>query len=67
MRPAIDAKPVKDADPKHQARAARQTRLKTAKAGLDGKTFEDLTPKEKDSLLKQLAIQAGLINDSDDE
>ena len=41
-------------------------RKKTRKGDLAGNTFEDLTNPEKDKLLKALAVQAGLIDDSDD-
>jgi len=32
-----------------------------------GKSFEELTQKQKDHLLKEVAVALGLIDDSDDE
>jgi len=45
------------------ARRSKKARM----AELRGKTFEALTSEEKDALLKELAILAGLIDDSDGE
>jgi hypothetical protein len=53
-------------DPKQVARVAAAARLKARKSATQSKTFETLTPAEKDKLLKALAVRAGLIQDSDD-
>jgi len=45
------------------ARRSKKARM----VGLREKTFEALTSEEKDALLKELAILAGLIDDSDGE
>lgn len=45
----------------------KDARGKSRRGGLSGKTFEELTAKQKDALLKELAVKAGLIDDSDDE
>jgi hypothetical protein len=52
--------------------AAKKTSAKTKRRReegrkMKGKTFEQLSQSEKDVLLKALAVQAGLIDDSDDE
>lgn len=46
---------------------ARRSRGKARGDSLRGVSFERLTAKQKDTLLKELAVQAGLIDDSDDE
>lgn len=48
------------------AKKAKKAREDGRKSGLSGKVFEDLTGNEKDTLLKALAVKAGLIEDSDD-
>lgn len=53
-------------DVSHQARKVGRKRAKSRQQELGGKTFESLTPAEKDKLLKHLAVRAGLIDDSDD-
>jgi hypothetical protein len=45
---------------------AKKSREDSRKSALSGKAFEDLSGNEKDLLLKALAVQAGLIADSDD-
>ena len=62
MPSAIDAAILKESDPRHVAKKKRAT----AKAGFEGQTFESLNAQQKDTLLKELAIRAGLIDDSDD-
>ena len=49
-----------------QAKQAAAARRAARVSDLAGNTFEDLTPPQKDKLLKQLAVAAGLIEDSDD-
>jgi hypothetical protein len=61
MANAIKANDLRPAA-EQAARAKRKSRRNAARA----KTFETLTPPEKDQLLKTLAIRAGLITDSDD-
>lgn len=48
------------------ARVAKRVRGEARRAGIRGKTFDQLTQREKDMLLKQVAVQLGLIEDSDD-
>jgi len=62
MPQAVDAKVLKEADPRHVVKKKRAT----AKSNFDGQTFEALNAQQKDALLKELAIRAGLIDDSDD-
>lgn len=47
---------------KARRRAVRRSRRETRQA-MDGKVFADLTSEEKDTLLKALAIQAGLLKE----
>ena len=53
-------------DPQQIARVADATRKRSRRDAVKAKTFETLTPAEKDKLLKALAVRAGLIQDSDD-
>ena len=48
------------------AKKAAKARQQARKTDFAGKTFEQLTGPQKDALLKQLAVQAKLIEDSDD-
>jgi len=48
-------------------RRAQRSRRSERAARFREVTFETLTAKQKDRLLKELAVQAGLIDDSDDE
>lgn len=43
-----------------------QRRQEARRTTLVSKTFENLSNKEKDKLLKSIAVQLGLIQDSDD-
>lgn len=49
-----------------QAKVAAQANRRGRRGTLAGKTFEQLTQPQKDMLLKQVAIQLGLIEDSSD-
>jgi len=53
--------------PSHVTRAEkvgrREREEKQAREALEGKVFADLTPAEKDDLLKRLAIRAGLVEE----
>lgn len=51
---------------KQQARRTRKARRELRTDALQGSAFEDLTPPQKDQLLKELLVRAGLIADSDD-
>lgn len=63
MAEALKAKSLPRAALAFDARAQRRAaRL----AALRGKTFEALTPHERDLLLKHVAVHLGLILDSDD-
>lgn len=50
----------------HAEKRAAQTRHADRVKGLKSKNFEQLNPAQKDKLLKALAIQMGLIEDSTD-
>jgi hypothetical protein len=63
MKPAL----TRADDPQQSARDAKHSRRKVRTASVQGQTFEQLTPKQKDALLKELALRAGLIEDSADE
>ena len=52
--------------PKHQAVVAAHKAKTIRRAAFAGKTFETLTAKQKDHLLKTLALRAGLISESED-
>jgi hypothetical protein len=49
------------------AMQVQQQRRAQRVQGRSGKSFESLTQKQKDHLLKEVAIVLGLIDDSDDE
>jgi hypothetical protein len=49
-----------------EAKKAAHRRKKDREATLKGKTFEDLSPPEKDKLLKAVAVRLSLIDDSVD-
>lgn len=53
--------------PAHAAKLTKAAREGARSAKLKGKTFEALNQKEKDALLKTLAIRAGLLEDSEDQ
>jgi len=53
--------------PSHAAKLERVRRVGERKTKLKGKTFESLSQKDKDALLKTLAIRAGLLEDSEDQ
>jgi len=61
-RPALQAKD----HPAHAAQLAEKRTLLQRKDALAGKTFEQLSPSEKDLLLKAVAVQLGWILDSQD-
>ena len=68
MAEALRAKAVapqqhRDAE---QRRDRKRRRLETLRESLASKTFEDLTPQERNKLLKLVAVRLGLIKDSDD-
>lgn len=50
----------------HATKVSKKSRMASRGKGLRTKSFEDMTNKQKDRLLKQLAVQAGLIEDTDD-
>lgn len=52
--------------PKHQAVVVAHKAKSARRAALAVKTFEGLTAKQKDHLLKTLALKAGLISESED-
>ena len=54
------------ARPEHQSKIQARAPQRGRRASLKDKTFESLTAPEKDKLLKQLAVQFGLIADSED-
>jgi len=62
---AIRTKDIPEWADKKAAEKTKKQREKGRK--MAGKTFEQLSQKQKDVLLKALAVQAGLIDDSDDE
>lgn len=64
-RQAVTAKQVRT--PEQTAKVERRQRNKDRTDALSGKTFEQLTKNEKDTLLKVLALRAGLIQDSEDK
>jgi len=64
---AIRAVDIPEEAEKRSSRAGVEARKVARKGALKGKTLESLTPKQRDQLLKELAIQAGLIEDSDDD
>lgn len=68
MVAAIKAKDLKDAleGALPQETRDKRARKRTRARALRGKTFESLTPPQKDKLLKALAVKAGLIEDSED-
>ena len=49
-----------------QGKKDAASRMAARAADLAGNTFEELTPPQRDKLLKQLAVAAGLIEDSED-
>lgn len=53
--------------PTHAEKLKKHRRREGRRGKLKGKTFEALSQQEKDTLLKQLAIQAGLLEDSEDQ
>jgi len=66
-REAIRARDLPGRAEEKAERLAHEARGKARQGSVEGSTFESLSAKQKDVLLKQLAIQAGLIEDSDDE
>ena len=58
--------PKLQARPEHQAKVQERALQRGRRSSLKGKTFEALSVPEKDKLLKQLAVQFGLIEDSAD-
>jgi len=56
-----DSQKEQDRRSARQAQKAKRDALDAEVVGLEGKTFDSLTGPEKDTLLKALAIQAGLI------
>lgn len=63
MTNAISGKALKEADEGYLDRKAAKAARKVARATFGGKVFADLTGGEKDDLLKQLAIEAGIISE----
>jgi len=48
---------------KAEKKGRRERERNQVREALAGKVFADLTPEEKDTLLKQLAIMAGLVEE----
>ena len=46
------------------SREVSRTKRRNAETSFEGKTFENLDPKEEKQLLKELAIRAGILKDS---
>jgi hypothetical protein len=65
MADAIRAKDQAGWNTELATKSQKKQRSKTRSDVLATKTFEDLTPPQKDMLLKALAVKAGLILDSD--
>lgn len=63
MRTAIRGK-AEQSRKDHEEKAVRRHARSVARDHKT-KTFEDLTAAQKDDLLKELAVRAGLIEDSD--
>ena len=66
MATALKTKDIPGRQAAVDAKKAKKARQVARKGDLSGKTFEQLNNPQKDALLKQLAVQAGLIEDSDD-
>jgi len=66
MQQAISGKVLKAADPEFQRRQLASDRRRVRFSSVQGKTFEQLTPVERDMLLEHLAISAGLIEEASD-
>lgn len=66
MANAIKAKDIPEHAAKVAATRAKRQRNRDRAAARASKTFEQLTPPEKDLLLKEVAVKLGLIQDSED-
>ena len=62
-RPALQP----EAFPKHEEVRLKQEKVRTRVAKLKGKKLKHLTAKEKDLLLKELAVRAGLLDDDGED
>lgn len=58
------AKTTKKHIPGHAERLAAKAKRLNRLSAVQDKTFEDLTKKDKDALLKELAVRLGLVKDS---
>jgi hypothetical protein len=56
-----------EAFPKHEEAVLTQGKIQSRVSKIKGKKLKDLTPKQKDLLLKELAIRAGLLQDDGDD
>jgi hypothetical protein len=62
-RPALQS----GAFPKHEEARLKKATASSRVAKLKGKKLKNLSAKEKDLLLKELAIRAGLLDDDGDD
>lgn len=62
-RPALQAKDF----PKHEESRLKKNAVNSRVEKVKGKKLKDLTAKQKDLLLKELAIRAGLLEDDGDD
>lgn len=63
MARALSGRSLRAADERYAKRQARARVTKEVKDSFFEKTFATLTSKEKDDLLKALAIRAGIISE----